>query len=114
MAYPVRHPVLHQDHHQHLEANISSDQTAQLNVHHTMTNTNQHSLDQKSTLDASVEHKAVSDEHASDQIQAANANEHNLTFRDVARKHPKIIWWSFFWCMCAVGCEFSFPLLKPP
>ncbi|KAI8713561.1 MFS domain-containing protein [Fusarium sp. LHS14.1] len=59
-----------------------------------MANTNQHSLDQKSTL---------SDKDAT----AANANEHNLTFRDVARKHPKIIWWSFFWCMCAVGWGFD-------
>ncbi|WKT49352.1 MFS transporter superfamily [Fusarium oxysporum f. sp. vasinfectum] len=69
-----------------------------------MTTTNQYSIDQKSTSsdkDATVEHMAVSDKHTLDQIQVANANEHNLTFRDVARKHPKIIWWSFFWCMCA-------------
>ncbi len=45
---------------------------------------------------ASVSKNAI-DEHA--------AREHSMTFRDVARKHPKIIWWSFFWCMCAVGCE---------
>ncbi|KAI1054703.1 hypothetical protein LB505_014395 [Fusarium chuoi] len=71
-----------------------------------MATTNHHVLDQKSTLsdkDATVEHMAVSDKHILDQIQVANANEHNLTFKDIARKHPKIIWWSFFWCMCAVG-----------
>ncbi|KAH7139986.1 general substrate transporter [Dactylonectria estremocensis] len=36
-----------------------------------------------------------------------NASEHRLRFRDVARKYPKIIWWSFFWCMCAVGWGFD-------
>ncbi|KAI1010011.1 hypothetical protein LB503_011408 [Fusarium chuoi] len=71
-----------------------------------MATTNHHVLDQKSTLsdnDATVKHMVVSDKHILDQIQVANANEHNLTFKDIARKHPKIIWWSFFWCMCAVG-----------
>ncbi|KAF4498446.1 maltose permease [Fusarium agapanthi] len=59
--------------------------------------------------DATVEHMAVSDKHILDQIQVANANEHNLTFKDVARKHPKIIWWSFFCCMCAnLGGKVSF------
>ncbi|KAH7201512.1 general substrate transporter [Fusarium oxysporum] len=75
-----------------------------------MTTINQYSIDQKSTLsdkDATVEHMAVSDKRPLDQIQVANANEHNLTFRDVARRHPKIIWWSFFWCMCAVGWGFD-------
>ncbi|KAF5581628.1 maltose permease [Fusarium pseudocircinatum] len=75
-----------------------------------MANTNQHALDQKSTFsdkDATVEHMAISGKHVLDQIQVANANEHSLTFKDVARKHPKIIWWSFFWCMCAVGWGFD-------
>lgn len=31
--------------------------------------------------------------------------EQNLTFGQVARDHPKIVIWSFFWCMCALGCE---------
>ncbi|KAJ9144194.1 Maltose permease [Pleurostoma richardsiae] len=35
------------------------------------------------------------------------AREPEMTFLDVAKKHPKIIWWSFFWCMCAVGWGFD-------
>ncbi|KAF7556651.1 hypothetical protein G7Z17_g1189 [Cylindrodendrum hubeiense] len=40
-------------------------------------------------------------------LESYNANEHNLTFRQVVQKHPKIVWWSFFWCMCAVGWGFD-------
>ncbi|KAF4458788.1 maltose permease [Fusarium albosuccineum] len=52
---------------------------------------------------ATVEHDAIPDKLNVNGIDLANTNEHNLSFRDVAKKHPKIIWWSFFWCMCAVG-----------
>lgn len=41
-------------------------------------------------------------------IENAINKEHSVSLRDTARKTPKIIWWSFFWCMCAVGCKFSF------
>ncbi|PNS17522.1 Repressible high-affinity phosphate permease [Sphaceloma murrayae] len=40
-------------------------------------------------------------------LAADNAEEHELTLRVVARQHPKIILWSFFWCMCAVGWGFD-------
>ena len=29
--------------------------------------------------------------------------EHELTFMDVARHHKMLIWWSFYFAMCAVG-----------
>jgi hypothetical protein len=29
--------------------------------------------------------------------------EHQLTFRAVWKNHKAIIWWSFFWAMCAIG-----------
>jgi len=32
-----------------------------------------------------------------------NIKEHELTFRDVARNHKMLIWWSFYFAMCAVG-----------
>lgn len=32
--------------------------------------------------------------------------EHNLTFRAVWSRYPKIVGWSFFWCMTAVACAF--------
>lgn len=36
-----------------------------------------------------------------------NRREHEMTLAFVAKNHPKIIWWSLFWCMCAVGCEWA-------
>lgn len=38
-------------------------------------------------------------------IAANNAGEHDMTFGQVAKRHPKIIFWSFFWSLCAVGCK---------
>ncbi len=32
-----------------------------------------------------------------------NVTEHELTFKDVARYHKRLIWWSFYFAMCAVG-----------
>lgn len=40
-----------------------------------------------------------------EQIEALVQEEHTLTFRDVCRQYPKIVWWSFFWCMSAVACK---------
>lgn len=42
---------------------------------------------------------------AEEQIEALVREEHTLTFRDVCRQYPKIVWWSFFWCMSAVACK---------
>ncbi|KAJ3533501.1 hypothetical protein NM208_g7959 [Fusarium decemcellulare] len=56
---------------------------------------------------ATVEHDAIPDKLDVNRIDLANTNEHDLSFRDVAKNHPKIIWWSFFWCMCAVGWGFD-------
>lgn len=35
----------------------------------------------------------------------ANVKEHSLTVTEIMRNHPKVIFWSWFWCMCAVGCK---------
>jgi hypothetical protein len=31
------------------------------------------------------------------------ATEHELTFMDVLKHHKMLIWWSFYFAMCAVG-----------
>jgi hypothetical protein len=36
-----------------------------------------------------------------------NVQEHQLTFMDVAREHKSLIWWSFYFAMCAVGWGFD-------
>jgi hypothetical protein len=36
-----------------------------------------------------------------------NVQEHQLTFMDVARNHKPLIWWSFYFAMCAVGWGFD-------
>ena len=36
-----------------------------------------------------------------------NVQEHQLTFMDVARYHKALIWWSFYFAMCAVGWGFD-------
>jgi hypothetical protein len=29
--------------------------------------------------------------------------EHELTFREVLRNHKRLIWWCFYFAMCAIG-----------
>jgi hypothetical protein len=36
-----------------------------------------------------------------------NVHEHQLTFIEVARYHKALIWWSFYFAMCAVGWGFD-------
>lgn len=36
-------------------------------------------------------------------VAADNVLEHELTFMDVARNHKMLIWWCFYFAMCAVG-----------
>jgi hypothetical protein len=36
-----------------------------------------------------------------------NVHEHQLTFLEVARHHKALIWWSFYFAMCAVGWGFD-------
>ncbi|KAK2594321.1 hypothetical protein QQS21_007966 [Conoideocrella luteorostrata] len=33
--------------------------------------------------------------------------EHELTVKDVFKKHPSLVWWSFYWSMAAVGWGFD-------
>ncbi|OAQ62967.1 maltose permease [Pochonia chlamydosporia 170] len=33
--------------------------------------------------------------------------EHELTVKDVFKKHPAVVWWSFFWSMAGVGWGFD-------
>ena len=43
--------------------------------------------------------------HGAEQIENAIDKERSVPLRDIVRRNPRIIWWSFFWCMCAVGCK---------
>lgn len=45
-----------------------------------------------SHVDATVEHDATPEKPDTSRLALTDTNEHNLSFRDVARKHPKIIW----------------------
>lgn len=36
-----------------------------------------------------------------------NVHEHQLTFIEVAQHHKALIWWSFYFAMCAVGWGFD-------
>ncbi|KAF4963198.1 hypothetical protein FSARC_8776 [Fusarium sarcochroum] len=75
-----------------------------------MTDYDTHPVDFKSIpsrAGATVEHDVVPDKRESGRTGLVYSNEHSLTFKDVAKKYPKIIWWSFFWCMCAVGWGFD-------
>ncbi|KAL1600758.1 hypothetical protein SLS60_007146 [Paraconiothyrium brasiliense] len=38
---------------------------------------------------------------------ADNINEHQLTLKEVWKKHPALIGWSFYWSMCAIGWGFD-------
>lgn len=42
-----------------------------------------------------------SPEHAA--IVADTEEEHNLTFSQICKNHPMLIWWAFFYAMSAVG-----------
>ncbi|KAH7381532.1 maltose permease [Pyrenochaeta sp. MPI-SDFR-AT-0127] len=52
----------------------------------------------------SIHSKAVVDEAA---LKADRIDEEGLTFRYVARHHPALVWWSFFYAMSAVGWGFD-------
>lgn len=51
------------------------------------------------TPDATVSHHEGKDGLTSSAIQ----QEHDLTLREVFKNHKLIIWWCFYWAMCAVG-----------
>ncbi|KAF7529965.1 hypothetical protein PCG10_004940 [Penicillium crustosum] len=58
--------------------------------------------------------KKKSLEHVECEQSAAKAHattdyehEQHLTLKEVARKHPKLLLWTFFWCMCALGWGFD-------
>lgn len=54
-----------------------------------------------------VEYTTAKDNTTAAQIAADNAEERSLTLRTVARNHPKLLFWSFFWCLTAVGWGFD-------
>ena len=52
--------------------------------------------------------KAAHDHHIDNEgrrgsVAKDNAAEHELTFIEVAKHHKMLIWWSFYFAMCAVG-----------
>lgn len=53
-----------------------------------------------------LEAKASGTEFVDPKTDAVNADrqlEHDLTLKDVFRRHPAIVAWSFYWAMAAVG-----------
>jgi hypothetical protein len=38
-----------------------------------------------------------------DCIQQDHALEHELTAKQVLKKHPVLVWWCFYWSLAAVG-----------
>jgi hypothetical protein len=49
-------------------------------------------------------HKASSDNDGRlDGMAEDNIAEHDLTIRDVFKNHKMLLWWSFYFAMCAVG-----------
>jgi hypothetical protein len=45
----------------------------------------------------------ASDDERRASVIADNIVEHELTFKEVARNHKAVIWWSFYFAMCAIG-----------
>lgn len=50
---------------------------------------------------------SVKEDLTSAKVAADNDQERSLTLRSVARNHPKLLFWSFFWCLTAVGWGFD-------
>ena len=50
-------------------------------------------------LEATISHHDGKDGLTSSALQ----EEHEITLREVFKKHRLIIWWCFYWAMCAVG-----------
>ena len=52
-------------------------------------------------------HSASSDGSGTEErrrsVARDNATEHELTFMDVLKNHKMLIWWSFYFAMCAIG-----------
>ncbi|KAH7329462.1 maltose permease [Stachybotrys elegans] len=54
-------------------------------------------------MEATVSHHDAKEEKTSDALQ----QEHDLTLRGILQSHKAIVWWCFFWAMCAVGWGFD-------
>jgi hypothetical protein len=50
-----------------------------------------------------AESPAMADPSRRASVAADNEEEHQLTFVDVWKHHKAMIWWSFYFAMCAVG-----------
>ena len=60
---------------------------------------------EKMNHETAVHNESFGDKSAIDQraLAADRTDEEGLTFRYVARHHPALVWWSFFYAMSAVG-----------
>jgi hypothetical protein len=61
-------------------------------------------------LESKVSHSPIAgmkDPDRRGSVITDNVHEHQLTFREVARHHKALIWWSFYFAMCAVGWGFD-------
>ncbi|KAJ5758457.1 hypothetical protein N7520_005613 [Penicillium odoratum] len=66
-----------------------------------------HSIDK---VEAGAEGHAVAVEYITTkhgQLDTDRSAEHDLTLRYIARHHPAILWWCFYWAMAAVGWGFD-------
>jgi hypothetical protein len=46
---------------------------------------------------------AMSDYERHQSVVADTNLEHELTFKDVLRNHKRLVWWCFYFAMCAIG-----------
>ena len=51
-----------------------------------------------------VDHLVTTSYDEKRQIAVPNTTvEHELTFKDVLRNHKRLVWWCFYFAMCAIG-----------
>jgi len=58
-------------------------------------------IDGEATIHTESLHGSTTIDQAA--LKADRIDEEGLTFRYVARHHPMLVWWSFFYAMSAVG-----------
>ncbi|KAH6665860.1 maltose permease [Plectosphaerella plurivora] len=66
--------------------------------------------DANAALEHSISHHdhPVTDNHTKDGVvSSALQQERDLTLQEVFKKHKIVVWWCFYWAMCAVGWGFD-------
>ena len=57
------------------------------------------SLSPQVVAETAMSHHETKPSAAADAVQ----EEHDLTLSKVFKEHKAVVWWCFFWAMCAVG-----------